>query len=609
MMVLARNQVSDYCRYGYGKSEKSMVIERIKVVLRCRHRFATYYQHEVSHSLRTFAATERDTLFGKDSHHRVIDTLTLNLGTLDSVGFSQNFLTALKQALQAALEKYTVPTLMAGGVAPVAEQVIDDAEHLRSENALAFDALSSSPGLQASDNGATPTAVMPENTPPLTASKSSHTQEIRPDEALMRFFSCGYWPAGRTLEQPSPAAVLESALFAEAEPASGLPGRLAEALWNTPSRQRLWQNSTPKARLQLFRLLTRAEEEAAWPGVLAQSEATLMLAACHYWLFNFTDAPAIRASGAISGGQPKLQETEWPAYRQLYERAQHRPDIMNLLQRLAKPGELKARRGGKPLTELPTTAADNPALPQRLPKPGELKARGTGKPLTVLPTTAADNPALLHRLAKPGELKARRAGKPLTELPTTAEVTADYATLPERLAVSGTGIVLLWPLLPRLFAEWKLVEKDSRNGALRFISQQTQSAACALLDTLVWDEDEPEEWRMMVGKWLCGWPLALPFTGLERFTAEERASLREWLAANLMLLPGVQKMAMADIRALFLQREGVLEQSDSGWHLTVTPHPADALLAGIPWPLTSIMLPWLAAPPGVHWALPVMPSW
>lgn len=158
--------------------------------------------------------------------------------------------------------------------------------------------------------------------------------------------------------------------------------------------------------------------------------------------------------------------------------------------------------------------------------------------------------------------------------------------------------------------------KEEEEAPLRFASLQAQTEAIALLDSLVWGDDEGGEWRSLVNKMLCGWPLDVPLGGWPE--PGRLRELREPIKKNLQavlnqlqqlqqaqgsLRPGLEKFTVRDLCQLFLQRSGLLEFKDNatGWLLTLNVHPADPLLWGLPWPLEQIAYPWMKIPLNLCW--------
>ncbi|RQR51997.1 hypothetical protein DIE19_28655 [Burkholderia sp. Bp9126] len=170
----------------------------------------------------------------------------------------------------------------------------------------------------------------------------------------------------------------------------------------------------------------------------------------------------------------------------------------------------------------------------------------------------------------------------------------------EPLAVSNAGVVMLWPLLPGLLTRLGLVERGA------FVSDEARLKAVCWLDELVWGDGATAEWRTPLTKLLCGLPLdtlLAPWQVLQPDTVER---LETWLAAVPAQLPGLQRLAVADLRSLFLQRAGELRHPPSDrfamhWMLEVERDPADVLAGQLPWPMTQVLLPWLERPLPVIW--------
>lgn len=173
----------------------------------------------------------------------------------------------------------------------------------------------------------------------------------------------------------------------------------------------------------------------------------------------------------------------------------------------------------------------------------------------------------------------------------TQEAAPDLTTI----SVSNAGLILLWPLLPDLFSRLGLWEKD------QFIDAQAQFNAASWLDATVWVDDCAREWRMPLTKWLCGLPLDAEVAWQ---TPDEAANeqLQQWLAMLAKQLSAWRTLGMQDIRTLFLQRPGQLEFGDGAVTLTVQPEPFDILLRDWPWPLDTLMLPWLEQPLSIQWS-------
>ncbi|WXJ73618.1 contractile injection system tape measure protein [Mycetohabitans endofungorum] len=168
----------------------------------------------------------------------------------------------------------------------------------------------------------------------------------------------------------------------------------------------------------------------------------------------------------------------------------------------------------------------------------------------------------------------------------------------EPLVVANAGLVLLWPVLPRLFQTFELVDADNRwqpDAALR---------AVALLDWLAGGQTPPADWRLPVPRLLCGLsPLPQDATSINWpvLDGPQQVYADSWLNTTLAVLPGLQRLSVADVRAFFLQRTGMLTADTKHLTLAVERDATDVLLTQVPWPLTQVALPWLSSPIEVEW--------
>lgn len=164
--------------------------------------------------------------------------------------------------------------------------------------------------------------------------------------------------------------------------------------------------------------------------------------------------------------------------------------------------------------------------------------------------------------------------------------------------VSGAGLLLLWPLLPPLFAEMALTAEQ------QFISPQAREQAVATLDWLIWGDEAIDAVRLSLPALLCAAPE--PNTEANKtlpasVTSTQQQQLDTWLADVIRQLPGWQKCSPTAIRQLFLQRPARKAMQAGQLLFNVQPEAWDRLLHQWPWPLTLASFPWLEAPLRIDW--------
>ncbi len=182
-----------------------------------------------------------------------------------------------------------------------------------------------------------------------------------------------------------------------------------------------------------------------------------------------------------------------------------------------------------------------------------------------------------------------------------------HQTEDQPFSVSNAGLILLWPLLPRLLDQLGVFEKQ------RFVSMEAQLHAVCCLDWVIWESQKPlthttfeekqvsAEWRTPLTKVLCGVPVEMVLSEWTQPDAAQQQILRTWLSHALKMWQSLERFTERDSVALFLQRAGMLTQHRTHWQLNVERDASDVLLSMSPWPIGEIRLPWLAQMVKVVW--------
>jgi len=214
----------------------------------------------------------------------------------------------------------------------------------------------------------------------------------------------------------------------------------------------------------------------------------------------------------------------------------------------------------------------------------------------VTPTHSA--PASAKR--EGGSDNTTASGKLARSLPSLQSVSTTPLAVDDLgdLALSGAGIVLLWPLLPHLFEARRLIDSSG------FINEAAQVQAVMLLDALVWGDSTLGLWRLEEFCYWCGLPaeriLQAPDTW-RTFDSGLQVQLDAWLEDVLAQIPGLDGFDAPALRALFLQRSGQLEIRDTQVQLILNTQAQDVLLRDCPWPLSHLTLPWLPLVVSLKW--------
>lgn len=281
-----------------------------------------------------------------------------------------------------------------------------------------------------------------------------------------------------------------------------------------------------------------------------------------------------------------------------------------------------------------TESARDDAAGLRSPS-GETAPPGEGgprRPAAAAQSSAdrrAPSPSARVRPASPDPMPAPRqaAGR-------SPQARAHAADPFDYFDVANAGIVLLWPLLPELFASLGLLDARDPARATDFIDAPARERAAGWLDELIWPDAEADTERRAFTRLLCGLPL-LPldepdhederpndrpnYRPNDRDANDDqdhahaatrnppdplRGRIDAWYDALPGRIDGLRRCTPADLRALFLQRPGTLLRYPRYDELAVSFHAADFLLAKLPWPLTQVPWAWLERPLSVRWPIP-----
>ncbi|BEM38646.1 hypothetical protein SME10J_23730 [Serratia marcescens] len=628
-------------------------IHRLRIRLYTSRALAEPLQQAVSHAVHSLlpgalaAGIARAELLPN-----MIASLTLDLGELPREGFEAQFVQRIVRKLREALSG--LPS--SGGEEPAASVGQTDTPDIQPHNREDLTTAREKAGARLP-----PLSISSDR---LTAGKLITSPSL--PACLWRFLQTGYWPypggtsaaegdkevgfnPERALKKQSistPAHALTQLLAAQSPPATEALDMLAHHLWRTVARGRLWQCLGERQRRQLFSIFTTEQWLVSPPQLASISPAGLMLAAWHYalhrpasvlivvgahqnhdvlaaltpaeidWLNALLPAsathpallaavlPPLRRHVAVWGSQlsAAVQQQLWqnnaerdmgcgfPEKTRTLDYFKNQPPFTHR----PEQGSDRQGKGERPVSETRAIHPANQTPFARQPEQGTDQEENEEQPAREKSSPISYN----HQMPS-----SERHSIP----PPWAEHLEQEVTLPHTLHVSNAGVVLLWPLLPRLFTQLELLEKPQHDAPYRFISQQTQQRAVWVLDALVWADDEPAEWRSMVNKWLCNWPLAAPLEVSSPENTPPLQFLTSWLSSLSVQIPGLQQCGADELRALFLQRPGVMQEGRNGWHLTVEAHASDIMLSRLPWPLKQLTLPWLSEPLEVVWQLPDYP--
>lgn len=253
-------------------------------------------------------------------------------------------------------------------------------------------------------------------------------------------------------------------------------------------------------------------------------------------------------------------------------------------------------------TMLLTLAEAEPDYPSG-PFDGELVALLRDCLRQLAAQTHRDAPAIAPRIEallradsapQKGELRpSARAPEP-----TATPVRQPDAATDAALLTHDAGLILLHPFLPRLFAELDITAGNA-------LPEAQLPRAAALLHDLVFGHEEIHEYQLPLVKVLLGLtPDSLLPVSAGLLDKTDRAEAETLLTAAIAHWNALGKTGVSALRTTFLQRRGLLRDTDSGWQLQVEPAPYDLLLGRLPWSFSIVRLPWMTRPLHTEWPMP-----
>lgn len=165
----------------------------------------------------------------------------------------------------------------------------------------------------------------------------------------------------------------------------------------------------------------------------------------------------------------------------------------------------------------------------------------------------------------------------------------------DELYLANAGLIIFWPFLARLFETLDLVQ------AQEFKDVESAERAVHLLQYLVDEPSETAEHLLPLNKLLCGLDLVEPVSASIDISEQEKAECEKLLTAVIQHWTALKNTSIDGLRKAFLQREAILRIRDGGWLLQVERVTHDILLDNIPWSIRMVKLPWMENMIYVEW--------
>ena len=167
--------------------------------------------------------------------------------------------------------------------------------------------------------------------------------------------------------------------------------------------------------------------------------------------------------------------------------------------------------------------------------------------------------------------------------------------LEEGIYINNAGLILLWPFLKPYFSSLGLLQNEN------FKTQEAKERAVLLLHYVVTGKQTCPEQGSVLNKVLCGQPVHFPVFNQLKVTENEKGETNKLINTAIEQWGAIGKVSVTGFRGSFLQREGKLQLTDSGWNLKVDRKSYDLLLDRLPWMISMIKLKWMDKVLYVDW--------
>ena len=165
----------------------------------------------------------------------------------------------------------------------------------------------------------------------------------------------------------------------------------------------------------------------------------------------------------------------------------------------------------------------------------------------------------------------------------------------DELPVLNAGLVILWPFLVSFFDHLGLLEER------QFKDLAARQRAVGLLQMLATGEPTFAEYQLTLNKLLCGLDVQQVFDFGPPARKTELRACKSLLKAVIAQAPILNNMSVDGFRGSFLVRPGLLSTRDGHWLLRVEHQTYDIVLERFPWSWQWVKLPWMEAPLRVEW--------
>lgn len=165
----------------------------------------------------------------------------------------------------------------------------------------------------------------------------------------------------------------------------------------------------------------------------------------------------------------------------------------------------------------------------------------------------------------------------------------------QKIIVENAGLCIIVPYLSALFNHLGYLE----NG--NFKNKVFNNRALFLLQHIATGRQRNPEYLLQLNKLLCGLEAEEPAARYQPLTKKEKAEADDLIRSVIRNWKALKATSIQGFRTSFIQRKGILSDSENIWTLQVEKKGYDVLLDSIPWSFNLIKLPWMRKAIQAEW--------
>jgi hypothetical protein len=196
---------------------------------------------------------------------------------------------------------------------------------------------------------------------------------------------------------------------------------------------------------------------------------------------------------------------------------------------------------------------------------------------------------------KPNQANQSSTNEKVDKAPNPSLKNSKHTSTGHELYIKSCGIVILHYFLAPFFTGLKLLADG------KFIDDTAHQRAVLLLHYLATGNVEVAEFDLILQKILCGYPLDETLPASIVLSKKEKIESKKLLEAIIDHWTPLKNTSVDGLRNAFFERDGKLITKENGWLLTVEQRTVDVLLGKLPWGFSTIRLPWMEQILNVDW--------